>query len=135
MTSRDFTREAEGIFAAFAARHGLSHEVDRSAPVEVCWRFPVQPGLSETIVLALQNGDELNFGVGEFWSYFFPFKEKVAEFEHVLSAWMAGEGRVISRLFSENLQVWDGVQWRTVYGAGRLWPEFRVGRIVQNRRT
>lgn len=132
MSQRDFTLEAEELFAAFAARYGLRYRVDDKAPMEVCWEFPVQQGLSEPIILGLQNSDELNFGVGKFWSYFFPFPKKVAEFGRILDAWMAGEARVVSRLFGEELQLRDGASWRKVYGAGRTWPESGAQQIVQN---
>lgn len=132
MHQRDFTSEAESLFATFALRHGLAYEIDDKAPVEVCWRFPAQPGLSEPIILGLQNGDELNFGVGKFWSYFFPFLERVDEFARVLDAWVGGEARVISRVFSEDLQLRDGDRWRKVYSAGRIWPELGARRIVRN---
>lgn len=66
---RDCSTEAIELFTRFAARHGLTHmKID--APVEVFWEFPVQAKLSHRIVLGLQNNDELNFGVGDFWSYF-----------------------------------------------------------------
>ena len=66
---RDYTQEAEALFARVAERHSLRFEIDASAPVEVLWRFPKQEQLSLPITLALQNNDELNFGVAKFWSY------------------------------------------------------------------
>lgn len=72
---QDYTHEAEALFARIAERRGLRFEIDQKAPVEVLWRFPKQEQLSVPIVLALQNNDELNFGVADFWSYLFPFPQ------------------------------------------------------------
>lgn len=78
----------------------------------------MQPGLSTPITLGLQNLDELNFGVGEFWSYFFPFGEVAAEFEHILDAWVAGSARVaVTGRHSGRLQLLEGSKWKTVYSA------------------
>ena len=130
---REYSTEAEALFGRLAERHSLHFEVDHSAPVEVLWRFPEQDRLFFPLILGLQNNDELNFGVAKFWSYFWPFPEKAAEFEHIVDAWVIGKARIVSRVFSEDLQLWGGTQWRKVYSAGRIWPEFGVGRIVQNR--
>ena len=70
--SGDFTGQAEALFTRFAERHGLTYDSDHSAPVEVLWSFPTQDALILPITLCLQNGDELNFGVADFWCYLFP---------------------------------------------------------------
>ena len=90
MARRDYTAEAEALFGRFAERHGLSYDVETGVPMEVCWTFPVQPKLSMPLTLGLQNCDELNFGVSDFWSYFFPFQNVADEFERILDAWVAG---------------------------------------------
>ncbi|MDP2046859.1 MAG: Sua5/YciO/YrdC/YwlC family protein [Deltaproteobacteria bacterium] len=36
--------------------------------------------MSLPLTLGLQNSDELNFGVADFWSYFFPFDDVAREF-------------------------------------------------------
>ena len=124
MGERDYTTEAEAIFARFAARHGLKHEVETGVPMEVCWIFPEQSKLSMPITLGLQNCDELNFGVSDFWSYFFPFEYVAEKFERILEAWVVGDARIaITGFRSRLLQVRDGNRWRTVYGAsGCLFP-------------
>jgi hypothetical protein len=121
---RDHTAEAEALFHRFADRHRLTYEVETGVPMEVCWTFPVQPKLSFPLTLGLQNGDELNFGVSDFWSYFFPFDAVANKFEHVLDAWVAGDARVaVTGFRSRLLQVRDGARWKTVYGAnGCLFP-------------
>lgn len=124
MEHRDFTTEAEALFRRFAGRHGLTYHVETGVPMEVCWTFPEQPKLSMPLTLGLQNWDELNFGVSDFWSYFFPFETVASEFESILDAWVAGDARVaITGFRSRLLQVREGSRWKTVYGAnGCLFP-------------
>lgn len=118
MGNADCTAKAERLFREFAKRHDLRFESDLEVPMELCWTFPVQPGLSMPITLGLQNLDELNFGVGEFWSYFFPFDDVAPRFEGFIDAWIEGDARVAMTGRSSGwLQVRDGVSWKTVYSA------------------
>jgi len=121
--TRDYTEEATALFARFAGKHGLPYEVT-DAPVEVMWEFPVQPNLSHCIILALQNNDELNFGVGDFWSYFFPFEKKRFEFEGIIDKWVEGTARIVSKpgLFIQalELQILENGAWNLVYAAMSL---------------
>jgi hypothetical protein len=135
MTRSDHTAEAEALFRRFAERHGLTYTVETEVPIEVCWTFPEQPKLSLPLTLGLQNCDELNFGVSDFWSYFFPFDSVAGDFEHILDAWVTGEARVaVTGFRSRLLQVREGTRWRTVYGAsGCLFPfRWTPFRIVRN---
>ncbi|TFI58173.1 hypothetical protein E2493_11370 [Sphingomonas parva] len=132
---RDCTEEAERLFRRVAARHGLRWEAAAEPPIELLWSFPAQPGLSLPITLGLQNMDELNFGVADFWSYFFPFEDVAETFEAMLDAWIAGEARIlVTGRRGRILQVRGGGQWETVYRAGRLLP-FRgeAQAIIRNR--
>ncbi len=124
MARENHTTDAEKMFQRFAARHGLTFEVDQNAPIEVCWRFPEQANLSLPITLGLQNCDELNFGVSDFWSYFFPYSKVEREFENILDAWIVGDARVaVTHGRGRFLQVRSGEDWQTVYGAsGCLLP-------------
>jgi hypothetical protein len=133
--NRDFTIEATALFVRFAERHGLSYEIDNDAPVEVLWTFPAQSNLAHPIVLGLQNGDELNFGVVDFWSYFFPFEKVAEQFERIINAWIVGDARVaITGRRARLLQLWEAEKWRTVYGANRLLPLLRSpSQTVENR--
>ena len=133
--SGDFTDEAEALFTRFADRHGLIHEVDTGVPMEVCWTFPVQQNLTHPLTLGLQNGDELNFGVSDFWSYFFPFDTVSTSFEAILDAWVSGNARVaITGPWGRVLQVWEGGRWSSVYRANRLLPIWRKPkRTIENR--
>ena len=120
---RDFTRQAAALFARFASKHGLTY-VEGNAPVELLWEFPVQSKLTHRIVLCLQNNDELNFGVGGFWSYFFPFEDKHVEFEKVIDKWVEGNARIVSRagvlIQTLELQVLENGHWNTAYAAKSL---------------
>jgi hypothetical protein len=126
---KDYTREAEALFTRFAERHDLTYEVAADAPVEACWTFPEQEKLFLPITLGLQNGDELNFGVSDFWSYFFPFEQVADRFESILDAWVVGDARIaILRGRGRLLQVREESGWESVYGASgclfplRRWP-------------
>ena len=124
MGNFDCTTKAERLSQEFARRHSLRFEPAVEARVELCWTFPVQPGLSMPITLGLQNSDELNFGVGGFWSYFFPFDDVAPKFEGFIDAWIAGDARVaMTGRSSGSLQVRDGASWKTVYVANP--PLFR----------
>ena len=136
MDRRDYTAEAEALFQRFAERHELTYDVETGVPMEVCWTFPEQPKLSLPLTLGLQNCDELNFGVSDFWSYFFPFEVVADKFERILDAWVAGIVRVaIMRGRGRLLQVREGDGWKAAYGAnGCLFPLRRWPRgFVQNR--
>ena len=119
----DFTEQAAALFARFASKHGLTYMVG-NAPVELLWTFPVQSKLTHPIVLGLQNNDELNFGVGGFWSYFFPFEDKHVEFEKVIDKWVEGNARIISMagilIQTLELQVLENGRWNTAYAAKSL---------------
>jgi hypothetical protein len=128
MNDRDYTCEAEALFQRFAERHDLTYIVE-AAPMEVCWTFPEQSKLSLPLTLGLQNGDELNFGVSDFWSSFFPFDNVAGKFENILDAWVAGDARIaIMSGRGRLLQVREGGDWKGVYGANgclfpfRKWP-------------
>jgi len=131
----DYTEQATALFARFAERHGLQYEVEDDAPVEVLLNFAAQDGLTLPIVLALQNGDELNFGVSDFWSYFFPFERAAAEFERALDAWINGQARIaVTGPWGRVLQIWEDGRWRSIYHANRMFPVWRTPkRTIENR--
>jgi hypothetical protein len=103
----------------------------------VLWTFPAQNRLYHPLTLGLQNLDELNFGVSDFWSYFFPFDRAIAEFERLLDAWVSGQARIlVTGRRGRVLQRLDGDEWTTVYQAGRILPFRGVPKIViQNEPT
>jgi len=124
MERADYTTEAEALFRRFAERHGLSYRVETEVPIEVCWTFPEQEKLSVPITLGLQNHDELNFGVSDFWSYFFPFWETADRFETIIDTWVGGNARVaITGRWSRLLQIREGDGWKSVYSSnGCIFP-------------
>jgi hypothetical protein len=129
---RDYTPDAEALFARFAQRHGLSYEVDPNTPVEVLWTFPSQQRLAHPVTLAFQD-NELNFGVGTFWSYYFPFEDVAEDFEAVIDAWVMGVARVVPvSPWTEALQVRRGDGWTTVYRASQLFPRLRRQAMLAN---
>lgn len=116
MKDKDYTPEAEALFGRLAERYELEFVVERGVPMEVLWSFPVQPHLSRPITLGLQNLDELNFGVGDLWTYFFPFPDHAERFEQIVGSWIEGNGRVaVTGSKSCNLQLLEGAVWKTVY--------------------
>lgn len=118
---RDCTEEATALFTRFVESHGFSHEADADAPVELMWHIPTQEGLSLPLTLGLQNSDELNFGVEDFWSYFFPFDDVAEQFEWMLEMWVSGHARVgVIGKRSRVLQIGNGEEWKTVYKANVL---------------
>jgi len=130
----DYSEEATALFARFAERHRLAYNVEPNAPIEVLWEFPKQHGLLFPITLGLQNGDELNFGVADFWSNFFPFDESVITFERVLDAWVVGDARIVHvALGGRVLQLLDSEQSKTIYRANCLLPVPRTpNRTITN---
>jgi hypothetical protein len=133
MDKDDYSEEAEALFRRFADRHGLTYQVETTM-MEVCWTFPQQPKLSLPITLGLQNSDELNFGVSDFWSYFFPFERVADKFERILDASVRGDARVaVVGPVARILQVRRGWRWKSVYHANRFLPFWRPAfRTVRN---
>ncbi len=84
----------------------------------ILWEFLKQDGLSRPIVIALSNFDELNFGVADFWSYFFPFEDVQEQFRVILTLWMQGNARIaVYRRRMRRLEVKCGSDWHHVYEA------------------
>jgi hypothetical protein len=133
----DYSDEAAALFARFAERHSFVYRVEPDAPIEVLWEFPEQQSLSLPITLGLQNGDELNFGVADFWSNFFPFEKCTSTFERALDAWVVGDARIVRvPLGGRALQLLDSGRWKTIYRANCLLPVRRnPKRTITNRRV
>ncbi len=126
MKHRDYTDDAIKLFERFAAKHQLVYEVEDQAGFELLWNFPVQPKLAQLITLGLQNGDELNFGVERFWSYFFPFEDVAERFEFILDSWVEDRARVaVVGLGGRKLQLKENGVWQTAYSADVFFPSWR----------
>ena len=131
---QDYTADAKALFNSFAQRHRLTYAVDNDAPVEVLWHFPAQARLSHPIWLGLQNTDELNFGVGSFYTDLFPFPDVAERFASILDAWVEGQARVVrTSPWTLALQTQESDGWQTAYRHGALFPTFwREPKILQN---
>ena len=130
-----YIEEAEALFGRFAERHRLTYEATISGPIEVLWTFPTQERLTLPVTLGLQNGDELNFGVSDFWSFFFPYEEVESLFEHILDAWVLGQARVaVTGRWGRVLQVQEEHCWKSVYRSNRILPFWGTPkRTIENR--
>jgi hypothetical protein len=126
--------EAEALFSRFADRHQLAFRVDAKAPVELFWEFPAQERLTHPIVLGLQNNDELNFGVADFWSYFFPFPEHSDQFALILDAWVQGTARVVEYTWfrGRSIEVFKNGLWTKIYQANGYPFQGKRRRIISN---
>lgn len=117
----DYRDEATALFTRFAQKHELIHSVEDYDDF-FNWEFPVQERLSLELTLGFSFGDELHFGVEQFWSYFFPFPERAAIFERALDAWVEGNARVVPvPLGGRALQLLEAGRWKTIYWANCFW--------------
>lgn len=94
---------------------------DQGVPVDLSFHMPVQPGLKQRVWLALQNRDELSFGVGAFQLEWFPCTdpEKVKGFIEAVAGYVSGHYRVLehrlgSKCVKAQLQAPDGTAWKTL---------------------
>ncbi|WP_260482449.1 hypothetical protein [Sphingomicrobium flavum] len=133
MNSEAITNTVADRVEKFAKLHTLNYEFTHEDGAYV-WRFAVQPGLVREMQFALSNGDELSFGVADFWSYFFPAPAINDHFFDIVSAWMAGEARIaIFPGRRRRLDIRKNEQWVPVYNAnGCLWPSLRGPREFLN---
>jgi hypothetical protein len=120
MTRKDFTAEAEALFREIIAETRLQYEPDTSAPVEVLWRLPIQEKLSVEMLFGLQNADELNLGIGPFWSHIFPFEKGQHDFRRLALGFIHGHCRVaewrrLGVLCKRVLEEPESHAWRTAY--------------------
>ena len=104
-------------------------------------RLPAQTGLNYEVCLNLQNTDELQFNVDDFWAEWFPCTApKIAEsFHRAVSGFLAGEYRIEiysrkGRPYKRLLQAPNLGSWETVYTPSSLhWPCLKPQiRHVQN---
>lgn len=108
------------MFTAIAEEFGCSIETQLDESVEVLCTLRYSDNADE-VTLGLQNGDELNLGVENFWSYFFPFEEVKGLFQKAVRGWFTGQTRLMyfyrgQRLLKIELQVKlnDG-DWQRIY--------------------
>jgi hypothetical protein len=121
----DYTADAEKLFRDFAARHSFLIEKLDNPNVELLMRIPIQSGISFELILGLQNEDELNIGIGEFWSYFFPFEHVRKQVDAALDGIASGECRIAThRQFGRSVKIElerrSGSTWVLIYSANKL---------------
>lgn len=107
------------MFRDFAVRHRLAIEKIDQPNVELLMRVPRQECLSFEITLCCQNCDELNMGVAEFWSTFFPFEKVRSTVEIALDGLVSGEYSILTtwrsgRYVGGKLQRMAQDGWQTV---------------------
>lgn len=131
--ARDYSADAERLFRDFAARHGLVIKKVDEPNVELLMCVPVQKGLSFEITLGCQNGDELNIGVADFWSTFFPFENVKQTVETALDGLISGGCSILTtsqfgRQVRGELQRKTQTGWETVavHVAGLMIPFVRT---------
>ncbi len=131
----EFYDKAIVLFERLAARHQLIYNIEVEPEVDILWTFPAQTKLALPITLCLQ-GDELNFGVERFWSYYFPYEKVAQHFETTINNWVNGDARLA--IFGKNgrlLQVCEETNWKTVYSCGGLFMRWRRPNGYLNNRT
>tara|TARA_R110000782_G_scaffold58236_7_gene121863 strand:- start:1104 stop:1541 length:438 start_codon:yes stop_codon:yes gene_type:complete len=104
---------------------------DSDVPVEISFTLPVQNGLQHKVWLALQNNDELTFGVNHFQCEWFPCTEssRAEEFVDAVAGWLSGRHRILehyrgSRCVKAELQARDEDEWKTLATWSLLWIPF-----------
>ena len=116
----NFEDEVEELFREFAAKHGLSIEKEEQNEVELLMTVPRQEGLLFELTLGLQNGDEINIGFSEFWSYIFPYPSVKSHVATLLDGIVTGDTRLVTksqfgRTVSRTLEYLEGDAWATGY--------------------
>ena len=99
-------------------------------PGEPDWIIPVQQGIAHEIHLGLSNIDELHFGVGRFWSSYFPCAELrvVKTYFDAVTGFIDGKYRVREHYRGQScigadLQRPAQAGWSTLYAWSKLhWP-------------
>ena len=93
-------------------------------PVELSIGLPVQPGLKYRLWLALQNGDELCLGIGEFQGHWFPCSDPsvAEEYRSAVVGFITGSYRLVDHFkgkicIKTQLQKRVGSSWKLAYTA------------------
>ena len=82
--------EAEALYVDFAHKHQLHFVKEITADGDIFLVFPVQDKLSFKLTLGIQNGDEANIGIKDFWSYIFPYPDNVEYLNEILDGLVTG---------------------------------------------
>ena len=117
----DHASEAEAMFHRIAQRQGLEIGRDPLNPDDFVFELVSDVEDDPMVTLGLQNGDELNFSVHDFWCHFFPFDDMKGLFEKTVEGWFSGQSRLVyrwrgRRLIKIELQVkMKNGKWQRVY--------------------
>lgn len=109
----------------------LKLEENEGDPVELSVTAPIQDGIHQKIWLALQNDDELSFGVGNFQVEWFPCTDpdNASEFVKAVCGYIDGKYRIWEhyrghRCIKAELQSPEEAGWKTVATWSLLWWPF-----------
>jgi hypothetical protein len=101
---------------------------EQGVPVELSFSIPVQAGVKHKVWLALQNNDELSFGVGSFQVEWFPCTDpaRVKEFVEAVVGYLSGNYRIMehrwgAKCVKAQLQAPEGATWKTLGTWSNLW--------------
>lgn len=127
------------ILSQFSSLHSTE---DPDVLVEISVTLPVQDGLQHEVWLALQNNDELTFGVNHFQCEWFPCTEqtRVDEFTNAVTGWLSGRHRILehfrgARCVKAELQARETDDWRTLatwFKLGIPYPFKKTYKVLAN---
>ena len=115
-----YADEAEALFTNFAEKHSLNIVKKSEEQMDLSMIVPQQSGLSFEIMLGLQNNDEINIGIGNFWSYFFPFPEVKDKVAIILDGLCTGDTRLathtqFNKPVFRDLEIFTQTAWERAY--------------------
>jgi hypothetical protein len=87
---RDNIHSASNLYRTLASKHELSFSEKLNADGDVFFVFPKQANLMFDMTLGLQNGDEANIGINDFWSYIFPYQDSVRFLQETIEGLVKG---------------------------------------------
>lgn len=145
------TQSAIGIFEDLVRRlqaefpHLEGTYTDPSPAVDRAYEMHVQPGLTASVHLNLQNEDELHLNISpHFWCEWFSCEraEVVEDYHDAVAGFLSGRYRVVDfyrgqGCYKSQLQAMDGDRWKATarsihLGAGG-WPwQKRRQEVIQN---
>jgi len=89
-SGEDNIESALKLYRTLASKHGLSFSEEANADGDVFLVFPKQNNLMFCMTLGLQNGDEANIGINDFWSYIFPYQDNTGFLEETIEGLVSG---------------------------------------------
>ena len=93
--NKNYALDARNLYVAFAERHELKFREETNECDDRIVIVPKQSKLNFEIYLTLAGHDEANVGIGEFWSYIFPFPDMVDYLNNILDGLVSGANRLV----------------------------------------